>query len=340
MRQATLLAVPADWSKIASVINPLAGPAFSSILHGNTPAAFDAVKGTDDPLVVLIGGAGSHEVLQDVLDWKHKDGQKRVRWVHSYMTGIDGFNVSALRNHFDGVPLTNARGCYSPMLAEHVILSVLYFNRQVWRLQANRKTRTYADRFPSVPGTDQRMGIIGYGDIGREVAKRSIAALGVKVTGLKHRKPESAVDDVGVQLLHGDGGLRELLATSDIVVTILPNTPATKHFITAKHFAAMKPSALFINIGRGATVIEDDLVDAVQKGTISGTALDVFETEPLPPTSRLWELEDHQLLLSPHIADVSTHSHADSAIDFVEKALRYANSGELPEYRIDFDRGY
>jgi phosphoglycerate dehydrogenase-like enzyme len=341
MKKATLLAVPHDWNVVGSTIMDLVGAQFARVVHDNTPTALAELKASNEDLVVLIGGGASNSVLQDVLTWRDASGAKRVKWVHSYWTGLDGFQITKLAEHFDGVPLTNARGVFAPMLAEHVLLSMLYFNRQVWRLQAQRREGVW-DRFPSVVGSKQTVGIIGYGDIGRTVAERTIGALRpARVFGLRSRPVEAgAVDDLGVKLLSGAEGLDEILRSSDFVVNVMPLTDDTRRSISRRHFQRMQPHAVYINIGRGATNVEDDLVDAIQAKEIRGAALDVFEVEPLPRTSRLWELNDSQLLLSPHNADISTHSYQDAVKDFADKAIVYCHDGTLPEYKVNLERGY
>jgi phosphoglycerate dehydrogenase-like enzyme len=339
MRKAALIAVPHDWSKIGHVVAPLGESAFSRVTYGNSVDSFVVEKAKDDPLVVLIGGAGTHEVLKEVLEWKDASGAKRVKWVHSYWTGVDAFRVTALKEQFGQTPLTNARGVFSAMLAEHVVLASLYFNRMVWRLHANRRAKNY-ERYPCIPGADQTMGIIGYGEIGRAVAKHAIGGMGVKVKGLRSREPDETTDDLGAALLYGPSGLAEILATCDIVVAVLPLTPSTSHMLRREHFQAMKPTAIFINIGRGATIVEDDLVEALQAGEIRGAALDVFEVEPLPASSRLWDVDDSKLLLSPHNADISEHSYADGVLQFAEAAKKFAETNEVPDYRVNLDRGY
>eukprot|EP00672_Neobodo_designis_P022067 CAMPEP_0174840766 /NCGR_PEP_ID=MMETSP1114-20130205/8889_1 /TAXON_ID=312471 /ORGANISM="Neobodo designis, Strain CCAP 1951/1" /LENGTH=367 /DNA_ID=CAMNT_0016074933 /DNA_START=64 /DNA_END=1167 /DNA_ORIENTATION=+ len=337
---AVLIVIPHDWSKVRDVLGALAGDVFKRVTHGNEPSSFAAEKNTNDPLVVLVGGPGSHEILNEVLTWTDRAGKKRVQWVHSYQTGVDASGVPALQDELVGIPVTNARGGSSAMLAEHVVLGSLYFNRMVWRLQANRKTKAY-DRYACIPAADQTMGIVGYGDIGRAVARHAIGGMGVKVKGLRSRRAADATtDDLGVALLHGEGGLHEILETCDVVVAVLPLTPHTRHMIRREHFRRMKRNAIFINIGRGATVVESDLVDAIRAGDIRGAAVDVFEQEPLPLSSPLWTLDDSQILLSPHNAAISESFYEDRVKEFANAARDYSRDGSLPEYRVNLERGY
>ncbi len=118
-----------------------------------------------------------------------------------------------------------------------------------------------------------------------------------------------------------------MLAACDIVVNVLPLTPDTRHFFDAQAFAAMKPSAYFINIGRGATVDEHALISALQQGHLAGAALDVFAEEPLPPDSPLWDMEN--VIISPHISAFSTR-YDDRAIElFIANLQRYLKGAPL-----------
>jgi phosphoglycerate dehydrogenase-like enzyme len=134
-----------------------------------------------------------------------------------------------------------------------------------------------------------------------------------------------------------DGDVDLLLSESDYVIASLPLTPSTRGLIDRRRLALMKESAVFINIGRGATVDEEALVDALKLGRIKGAALDVFETEPLPPDSPLWRLEN--VLISPHTADHTEDSHLRAMRFFVENLARYRAGARL-ENIVDKEAEY
>ena len=225
------------------------------------------------------------------------------------------------------------------MLAEHVILSCLYFSRQVARLQRNRAAKVY-DRFENTELRGASLGILGYGNIGRATAKLA-TPFGMRVMG--HRRTAVATagepDDLGVALYSGDDGLAAVLSC-DYVAAVLPLTAETKDFVTAARFRQMKPTAVFINIGRGATVVESDLCAALRAGTIRGAALDVFATEPLPESSELWAIDDDRLLLTPHNADISVEALPDAIRQFATYAIDFVTKGTLPSYLVGIQRGY
>jgi phosphoglycerate dehydrogenase-like enzyme len=166
--------------------------------------------------------------------------------------------------------------------------------------------------FDIVEVRGQTVGIVGYGDIGRSVARR-VHALGMRVLGLKrHGTPASAADPFA-ERIYGPEGLIEMISRSDYVVAAAPLTPETVGLIGAPELAAMKPGAVLINVGRGPVVQEGALVKALSEKRIKGAALDVFDTEPLPQGHPFYKLEN--VLLSPHCADHTP--------DWLDQAMRF-----------------
>jgi phosphoglycerate dehydrogenase-like enzyme len=154
------------------------------------------------------------------------------------------------------------------------------------------------------------LGVIGFGGIGRESA-RLAAALGMRVIALR-RRPASPGEDDAAERIYPPHQLHQLLAASDYVLMAMPSTPETRHMIGAAELRAMKNSAVLINLGRGSSVEETALVEALREKRIRGAALDVFETEPLPPEHPLYTLDN--VLLSAHSADRTP--------DWLERATR------------------
>jgi phosphoglycerate dehydrogenase-like enzyme len=138
-----------------------------------------------------------------------------------------------------------------------------------------------------------------------------------------------------VETVYTEENLAEFLAAPDYLVLTLPDTPETRHFIDSGALAMMKPSAVLINVGRGSIVNENDLITALQRQQIRAAVLDVFETEPLPGDSLLWELPN--AYVTPHVAAASFPQ--DVVEIFVENYGRFTN-GEPLKYLIDFERGY
>lgn len=220
----------------------------------------------------------------------------RVRWVHSASAGVENVLFPALIE--SPVPVTNSRGLYSDALAEFVMAAVLFFAKGLRRMVRSQQEGRW-DPFDVELIEDRWLGILGYGDIGRAIARRA-RAFGMKIAALR-RRVELSQDDPLVDRLLGAGQLRELLALSDYLVICLPLTRDTGGLLGEAELGAMKPGAVLINVGRGAVVQEGALVRALEEGCIRGAALDVFEREPLPEDHPLYRLDN--VLLSPHCAD-------------------------------------
>ena len=233
-----------------------------------------------------------------------------LRWIQAPTASLEHYVFPALVEH--PATLTNMRGLFSDVIADHVMGYVLCFARNlhvyIRRQMAHRYESVGGEaarsNFVSGPGVvndidlahrhlgDQTMGIVGFGAIGTEIGKRA-AAFGMKVI---------AVDPVNCQAWPMDR-LPELLATSDYVTIAAPHTPSTERMFGAVQLAMMKPSAYLINIGRGAIVDLAALVGALRAGRIAGAALDVFEVEPLPTDHALWDMPN--VVITPHIAGCS-----------------------------------
>jgi phosphoglycerate dehydrogenase-like enzyme len=296
----------------------------------------------DDGKIVLgvFGGVGSHAIrLLCEADSTKPLPERKVQWIHSFSTGTDAYDFKTLAPTIGTIPFSNARGVYADSLAEHVVLAMLYFNRQVWQLQRNRENRMY-DRFPHNRLLGQTLGIVGYGNIGEQCAKRAVS-FGMKVLGLRRTAPREPTDSLGVELLHGSDGIEQLLSRSDFVLNIMPSTAENYHFFNTAAFAKMKRDAVYINIGRGSTQSEENLVAALRENLIRGAAVDVFEKEPLPAESELWSLGSDKLLLTPHNADINHDCFDEAVQQFVAYSQAFVNRGQLPTYLVDTSgKGY
>jgi phosphoglycerate dehydrogenase-like enzyme len=181
----------------------------------------------------------------------------------------------------------------------------------------------------------QVAGIVGYGDVGRAVAHRA-KALGMTVLGLC-RRPRRGERDPSADEVMGEQQLSELMSRSDYVVVAAPLTEATRGMLGKSELEAMKPSAVLVNIGRGAVVDEPALIELLQLGRIRGAALDVFETEPLPEGHPFYRMEN--VLLSPHSADHTQGDTRRSVRLFLDNFERYRR-GEPLLNLVDKRQGY
>jgi len=225
-------------------------------------------------------------------------GAPHLRWVQARNAGAGQQVAQALdldRAALERVRVCTASGTHAGPLAEFTILGLLAFTKELRRMQRD-KTRRYwpPNEQPNGELRGQTLLVIGAGAIGVEIA-RLAKAFGMTVLGTK-RDVSEPVDHVDE--LRPIEELPALAGRADAAVCVLPGTDATRGLIDASFFAALKPGAVFVNVGRGTAVDEAALVDALRDGTLRGAALDVFESEPLPSDSPLWELEN--VLLSPH----------------------------------------
>ncbi len=237
---------------------------------------------------------GDTSVLNSI--WPHVKGN--VKWVHSFFAGVDAL-APFIDEHLgkSDVPLTNGRTAFSSSLAEYAMAAILYFNKQIPRIQRNSKARVW-DKFVMDTVKGKTLGLMGFGHIARAVGAAA-RALGMRVIAVR-RNPNGPYRDQADAIYAVEKRL-DVYAQADFVVSVLPGTKATQNFTGAKELAAMKQDAVFVNIGRGVTVDEDALCDALDRKAIKGAALDVFWNEPLPSTSDLWGRDN--VLITAHNAD-------------------------------------
>jgi phosphoglycerate dehydrogenase-like enzyme len=255
-----------------------------------------------------------------------------LRWIHARSAGLDRVLVPELLAH--PAVVTNGRGAFSPALAEFVLAALLFFAKDLRRLVAQQAARSW-EPFDMERLEGCTVGIVGYGDIGRAVATR-LRPLGVEVLALR-RRPELSTDDPLVKETVSPDGLCDLMARSDGVVVAAPLTPQTRGLVGREAIAAMKRTAVLVNVGRGEVVDEEALVEALERERIRGAALDVFETEPLAPGHALWRLPN--VLLSPHCAD-HFPGWVDEAMRVFLRQLERFRRGEPLRDVVDKFAGY
>jgi phosphoglycerate dehydrogenase-like enzyme len=290
---------------------------------GWEPASFD---GAPPPDALLDCWAGPTRIVAAL---RKAPG---IRWIHARSAGLDHVLVPEVVAH--PARLTNGRGAFSPALAEFVLAALLFFAKDLRRLVAQQAARAW-EPFDSERLGGRTVGIVGYGDIGRAVAAR-LRPLGVNVLALRRRPGLSREDALASEMLPPDR-LLEMMARADDVVVALPLTPETRGLVGREAIAAMKRTAVFVNVGRGPTVDEGALVQALEAGRRRGAALDVFEAEPLPAESPLWRLPN--VLLSPHCAD-HVPGWVDEAMRVFLRQLERFRRGETLQDVVDKARGY
>jgi phosphoglycerate dehydrogenase-like enzyme len=276
-------------------------PEKTGIAAGNAPEAFERAA---PEASVIFNWSGSRALLREVFAMAPK-----VRWVHSRAAGLDNLLFPELVE--SPVPLTNGSGVFSQSLGEFALGAILYFAKDFRRMIRNQMAGCW-EQFDIAEISGQTVGIVGYGDIGRAVATR-VRALGMRVLALKRHGPPLYNVDPLVDQIYSPEHRIEMISRCDYIVASAPLTPETRSMIGEAEFAAMKPSAVVINIGRGPVIDEDAMLKALTGGHIKGAGLDVFTHEPLPEGHPFYRLEN--VLLSPHCADHTA--------DWLEQAMRF-----------------
>ncbi|MEX1264910.1 MAG: D-2-hydroxyacid dehydrogenase [Actinomycetota bacterium] len=254
----------------------------------------------------------------------------RLRWIQSASAGVDMLLFPELIE--SEVVVTNARGVFEEPIAEWVIGAMLAFATGLHRSIVDQQHGEWTSGRSTERLEGARLVVVGPGPIGQATATRAIAlGMSVSLVGRRPRRHETFGDVLGVDQLH------RALSGADHVLDALPSTDATRELFDAAAFAAMPARARFYNVGRGGTVDEAALIEALRAGTIAGAALDVFVVEPLPAESSLWTMPN--VIVSPHVSgDVTGWEHRVVSI-FVENARRFA-AGEPLVNLVDKQAGH
>jgi phosphoglycerate dehydrogenase-like enzyme len=289
----------------------------------------------------VVNARSSEEAISQIVDADAFFGRltppmlaaaQQLRWVQTLTASLEHYLFPELVKH--PCILTNMRGLFYDVIADHVFGYVLCFARNLHtyiRQQIHATWEPIGGETVSVthgPGqisasdrvhmhlSDCTMGIVGLGSIGAEIARRALS-FGMPVIAVD---PDQTAAPDGVEALWPLTRLPDLLQASDFVVIAAPHTPETEGMFGQSQFAQMKNSAILINIGRGVIVKLADLVDALEQGEIAGAALDVFEQEPLPTDHPLWRCEN--AILTPHVAACSVRiaeRHLEVLLDNVSR---------------------
>ncbi len=290
----------------------------------------EAASGLEEAIVkaseaeVIQAGRWSEEL------WK---SAPRLRWVQSGGAGVEQF----MTPDFIASPvvLTNAAGVYAVPIADHVMAFVLHFSRRFNDLVRKQIGREWADwgevRMEELKG--KTLGIVGLGGIGTELAKRA-RGFDMRIIATRRRP---GVQSEYVDEVRGTDELPWLLGESDFVALCAALTAETRHLIGREELGAMRPTAYLMNIGRGGLIDEAALVKALKDRRIAGAGLDVFEEEPLPSDSPLWDMPN--VIITPHNAGDSPRSHERLMDLFCENLRRYV-AGEALLNVVDKKAGY
>jgi len=274
----------------------------------------------------ILHWSGSRELLRSVFL-----AAPKVRWVHSRSAGLDKTLFPELVA--SDVPLTNGTGVFSQSLGEFALAAILFFAKDFHRMLRNQCAERW-EQFDVEEIAFQTAGIVGYGDIGRAVARR-LHAMGMKVLALKRHPP--ADPDPFIAEFYTPQDMAAMLGHCDYVVVAAPLTPETRHMISDAQFAAMRPNAVILNVGRGPVIDQAAMVRALTEKRIRGAGLDVFEKEPIPAGDPIWKLDN--VLLSPHCADHTKDWLNDAMLFFLKQYGRF-EKGEPLENVVQKQLGY
>ena len=255
---------------------------------------------------------------------------KRLRWVHNFPAGAEALLYPEMRS--SNVILTTSKGAHAIPISEHCLMFMLMLAHRIPEFgvqqREGRWDRVFIDELAG-----KTVGIIGLGNIGRELARKCQVAFGMRVVGTARTpRPTPHVDQV-----YAAGELKAMLAESDFVCMILPGTPETRGIVGEAELRAMKPTACLINCGRGAHVVALALERALREGWIAGAALDVTDPEPLPADSPLRSMPN--VIITPHLAGLTWGTRGRGTDRFRANIVRFLRDEPL-EGLVDRVAGY
>jgi len=265
---------------------------------------------------------------------------ERLRWVSFTSAGVDGKLTPTLLERSPRI--TSAIGVHGPNVAEHVMALMLALTHGFPLHFRDQKAKLWRDwsgsRAQGHEVFGQTLAIVGLGHIGAAVAERA-KAFHMRVAAVKREPlaPAEGLHEGSVDVLLGPPQLDAVIGAADHVVLCAPATPDTRKLFDAARFAKLKPGTWFYNVSRGSLVDTAALVAALESGGLAGAGLDVFEEEPLPKASPLWELPN--VLITPHVAGLTPRYYERAATLFAANLRHYLTGGPLAQ-EYDPKRGY
>ncbi len=294
------------WAREADFFRARLSARMPDFTFVSATARADALKAGADCDVLMARNDESFEGVAEAMP--------RLRWIQALTTGTE--RIEAIPRLPQQVIITAARGFHGPQMSELAFLSMLSLSRNFRQVLANQRERRW-ERWPQKLLIGKTVVILGIGAIGEEVAQRC-RAFGMKVIGIDAVRKAAP----GVDAIHPPARLTEIVAAADFLIVLVPYTKDTHHLVNAAVLEAMKPSGVLINLCRGQVVDEAALIRTLSAGRIGGAALDVFETEPLPADSPLWDLPN--VIVTPHIGGMSD-IYAEQVLPvLIDNLLAYA----------------
>jgi len=260
---------------------------------------------------------------------------KNLKWLCVPSAGVDYLMKPDSFANKDCL-LTNSAGAYGVTIAEHIIAVTLMMMRNITEYYALALTGKWAKPKAQKSLKDCRITVLGTGDIGTNFAKRAKAFEPKIITGVCR---SGKCDDPSYDRIMKVDELDSILPNTELLVMSLPSTKETENILSKERMALLSKGAYIVNVGRGSAIDEDALAENLENGHLAGAALDVFKEEPLPKTSRLWNIKN--LLITPHVAGNLTLEHTlnKNVEMFCEDLINYASGNKL-KYLVDRKRGY
>lgn len=255
-----------------------------------------------------------------------------LKWLHIQSAGVDGYTDKSIYGNPE-IVVTRTADVFSVAIAEHIIGMMLALNRlfpKYLRRQVNHQWDRGGESY-EVAGSVVLM--LGTGSLASEVVKR-LKSFDCRIIGVRRDTGKRAE---GYDEIYPSDRLHDALRKADYIINSLPHTPHTEKYLSAEEFAVMKPRAMVINVGRGATIDTHALIDALKCGRIAGAGLDVTDPEPLNEDSPLWDMEN--VIITPHSSGFSTNTDLRRFECFAGLLKKYLE-GEPLDYRLDFNSGY
>lgn len=259
------------------------------------------------------------------------ESAQNLKWIMWYATGVNALPLKQLKSK--DILLTNAKGVHAQQLTEFLFAFILDDYKALKEAYEEQKNKTYNHKRMTPTLKNQTILFLGTGVIPQKAANIA-QQFGMRTIGLNTSGHEANGFDETYAIHEKMGCYRK----ADIIVNVLPETDNTKYLLTARDFEEMQPHTLFINLGRGSIVKEDVLVHALKKDLIRKAYLDVFEEEPLPSHSELYDLNN--VILTSHITGNSDNNKKQATKIFMRNLTHFLNKGELIENIVDLNKGY
>lgn len=291
---------------------------------------FEIVLAQDSPLI-------PQDRLLGVIGWKKELSQTllaapHLKWIQSISAGVDYLPWPEINARH--ILVSNGSGIHAQVITEHVLAIILGYERGLFGYaRAQREHQWLTNEFEPDDVAGKSLLIFGAGHIGQQLAQQA-TALGLHVSGVNTRGEARP----NFEAMYTLSTVTSAIASFDFVVNIMPLTSATTGYFDQAFFSQMAPRAVFINVGRGPSVVINDLAAALQAGQLSFASADVFGTEPLPSSSQLWDLPN--FLITPHIAGQVPHFRQKLFAIVQPNLASFAATGQLSVNQVDPRQGY